>query len=950
MLTLFHTMDANFSAANSQSVKMLSYNTSFRAGWMLRLCLFLGVIFVARDAQAQWISQSFTLKPGWNAIYTHVNASHQTLDSLLPDANGPVAEIWLWKPTFSTSQFINNPVTNEFANNQWAVWTSARGDTDTLTTLVGNGAYLINNRSSSSFVWTVKGKPVPPDYQWTTTGLNFIGFPTPAATPPNFAAYLAPEPSLDLALSLQNSVKVFRYIGGDLGVSNPAEVVSFTASTTPVSRGEAFWVRGSSTFYNRYYGPVEVTLQNTAGLIYSETLGSYTLRFKNLTTSSRTVSLSLLNSEAPPAGQQQIIEAPQLLLRGELSTTTLTYGYSVLAGNSFTIAPKGQVGSELQIILGLNRSTMTAVPGSLYAGILRILDASGLQQTDLPVSATVANASGLWVGQASINQVGQYLKSYPKVDVSQADQTAQINSAAAQAGKPPHENEMPGAVWSGRETNVSRAYSSVASSLDGRTLAATANGAAIYVSLDYGTTWVARDSNRAWSKITCSGDGSVMAASVFNGAIYLSTNSGTSWTATASGNQAWVGLAASADGNVLAAAAQGGSIYVSTNRGSTWLAQSGAGLRNWSSIASSADGRRFVATVNPGQLYFSMDGGVSWRISGISASWSSVATSSDGLGIIAAVDGGQIYLSTDAGTNWLAKASASNWNSVSSSTDGRRLAATVRSGQIHTSDNAGATWLAREQTRNWDEIISSGDATRLFAGVNGGALYTLNRTFASYTVDPATGLVQDQNGLYLSSGVNTNMARVGNAFPLRLIIHNQAESNHVNLLQRVYIGQGRNITNAVVATRESFLDADQLASARRITATHLPFSIENNHWLTAGAIQPGSVVIFTVVESYKDQASNPFLHTFNPNHDNLDANFKSVLPLGIESYNITRAIRLTFTGVSNDFSSLTASAQSRDGVYEETMTIGAQGGASRDFKFSGSFNLQLISPIATLTQ
>jgi photosystem II stability/assembly factor-like uncharacterized protein len=80
---------------------------------------------------------------------------------------------------------------------------------------------------------------------------------------------------------------------------------------------------------------------------------------------------------------------------------------------------------------------------------------------------------------------------------------------------------------------------------------------------------------------------------------------------------------------------------------------------------------------------------------------------------------------------------------VASSTDGRRLAATVANGQIYTSDDAGATWAARELNRNWTGIVASGDATRLAAVVNGGAIYTLNRSFASYTVDPASGLVLD---------------------------------------------------------------------------------------------------------------------------------------------------------------------------------------------------------------
>jgi hypothetical protein len=232
--------------------------------WFLVLVL----MFSVGAARAQWLTQSFTLKPGWNAIFTHVDASYQSLDALLPDANGPVAEIWLWKPTFSTAQFIDTPYADAVANYQWAVWTSARGDTDTLMTLVGNAAYLINNRTAADYVWTVKGRPVPPVYQWTTTGLNFLGFPTPANSAPNFATYLAPAPDLDLAKTLQNSARVFRYPGGNLGESNPSEVVSFTASTTPVSRGQAYWVRGSTNYYNRYYGPVEVSLQNPDGILF----------------------------------------------------------------------------------------------------------------------------------------------------------------------------------------------------------------------------------------------------------------------------------------------------------------------------------------------------------------------------------------------------------------------------------------------------------------------------------------------------------------------------------------------------------------------------------------------------------------------------------------------------------------------------------------------------------
>ncbi|MDB6055512.1 MAG: hypothetical protein JWN25_3035 [Verrucomicrobiales bacterium] len=909
----------------------------------------MGMILQTTPAHGQWITQSFTLKPGWNAIFTHVDASFQTLDTLIPDANGPIAEIWLWKPSYSTAQFIDSPYSDAVANSQWGVWTSARGDTDTLVSMVANGAYLVNNRAATNYVWSVKGKPVAPAYNWTSTGLNFLGFPTPTATAPNFASYLLPAPSLDLSKTFQNLAHVFRYPGGNLGPTNPVEVVSVNASTTPVTRGQAFWVRGSTNYYNRYYGPVEVGFQDPAGIAFGETLGTYSIRLKNLTTISRTVTLNMVGSEAPPSGQPAITAVPQILIRGNLNSTTLTYDYVTLSGNSFTLPPQGQVGSELQIILGVNRVAMTAASGSLYAGILRITDSAGLEQIEAPVSATVPAASGLWVGQANVNQVGQYLKSYPKVDVSQTDQSVQINSAAALANEPPSGAEIPGSVFIGRETNSSRAYTAVATSLDGKTIVAAANGGTLYVSLDFGNTWTSRETNRAWVELACSADGSVMAATVNNYTILVSSNYGTDWTATSIGNMAWVGLACSSDGNTLAAVVQNGSLYTSSNRGSTWVTRSGAGLRNWSGVAMSADGSHLVASVNPGQISISSDSGSTWRVSAPSTNWTAVASSSDGVTLAGAVDGGQIYVSKDSGTTWNTNGIVARWVSITCSTDGKRISAAAKNGQLYTSDDGGLTWLARDSNRAWDDIVSSSDATHLVAVVNGGAIYTLSRSFASYTVDQASGLVTDQSGRYLSSGVNTNLANVGNVFPLRLILHNRTDASQVSLLQHVYVGKGNTTTNTIIANRESLLDSTQLASARRITAIHLPFSRTNLPWTVTGSMSPGNVVNFNVAVSYKDQISNPFLHTFHPDHDNLDANFKAVQPRGVESYDITRAIRLTFSNPGTDFASVTASAQSRSGTYEETMTMGGQGSASRDFRLSGSFTLQLISPVATLT-
>jgi hypothetical protein len=233
------------------------------------------------------------------------------------------------------------------------------------------------------------------------------------------------------------------------------------------------------------------------------------------------------------------------------------------------------------------------------------------------------------------------------------------------------------------------------------------------------------------------------------------------------------------------------------------------------------------------------------------------------------------------------------------------------------------------------------------AAANGGGIYTRQRSFARYVFDEESGLIRGADGAYLSAGVNTNLARVASPFPLRLIMHGDAAG--VKLLQRVFVGQSSVSTNTVVASLERLLNPDQIASARRISASHLPFSSANNFWQASGSITPGTVLNFTVPLSYNDQSSNPFLHTFHPDHDNLAADFKSVQPMGTESFDVSRQIRLTFTSPGTDFKSLTASQLTRSGMYEETITMTGKAGGTRQYRLAGAFTLQRISSIDTLT-
>ena len=181
-----------------------------------------------------------------------------------------------------------------------------------------------------------------------------------------------------------------------------------------MTRGQAFRIQ-SRYYFNNYYGPFTAVIPSVGGAAFSNLTSQFSFHLQNTTAGNVTVTLNLLTLRRRPAGQTPIVGVPPLLLRGALVTTNLTYSYSNLttgAPASWTLAPEGASGSDIVVVLGLNRYAMNASPGSLYAGILKFTDSTGYTEVDAPVSAVVANYTGLWVGSASVSQVANYLKIY----------------------------------------------------------------------------------------------------------------------------------------------------------------------------------------------------------------------------------------------------------------------------------------------------------------------------------------------------------------------------------------------------------------------------------------------------------------------------------------------------------------------------------------------------------
>jgi hypothetical protein len=628
---------------------------------ILKLCplgLMVALLSFAAPAQAQWVTQRNTLSNGWNSIYLHVDPSDALIGNLLTaDSANPIQEVWLWQPSGSTLLFSGSPGQLATDDTQWVVWRRT-GGASTLSKLVGNAAYLVRVAGAlNSYDWDVKGRPLAPSYQWTVTGLNFVGFPTSPQAPPFFTQFLQPAPTL------RQMSTIYYYPAG-----NSNTVPSILAGTrayneTPVRRHQAYWV-DTTTHYNRYFGPFQLLPPTAAGIQFRDTLGQATCRLRNLTAASLTVTLRLLASELP--GSTNVVP---VLVRGSMNSSNLTYGFTALEGNQthqWTLAPEGQPGSELEVVLGVDRSSMNGAPGEPYTGILRFTDSLNLSQIDIGVSAEGASSVGLWVGGATVTGVEPYLRRYKEA----------ANRSAFEA------------------------------------LVAT----------------LPADHTYAWESNTY----------------------------------------------------------------------------------------RVLVTGGP-----------------------------------------QGY---------------------------RKV------------------------------------------------------------------------GAYLTEDARVGSSTVARPYPLRLIVHNDGTTTR--LLRQVFHGLGQGGSNEVLTTRQAVLHGPALATARRITAAHLPVDFSPLPEFAGGALRAGNNLTALVALKHDDHASNPFLHTYHPDHDNLNSLYNDDLPQGLESYRVEREMILSFTPTGEDFASRTIGPQMLSGAYYENVTFAAQKRPTgqnpnradqRTYTVSGVFALQRISSIPTLT-
>lgn len=358
--------------------------------------------------QAQWVQQQIVLKPGWNAVFLEVDPTPEECDALF--AGLPVESVWDFNRQSDSAQFIQDPTTLIPGAPGWLTWlpsTHPLASQVNLFILRDGRPYLIKLADNAqSVTWTVTGKPSLRGITWQAGAVNFVGFHVTATQSPSFASLFAGETGLS---------------GQPVYFLDPAGVWKpFTdlASARPLP-GAAYWVRCQSPATRS--ATIAVDPGSREGLLFGRDAVEQSLRVRNTSAAPRNITLRLLASASPPAGQPPLAGTVPLEYR-DADYAQAQFDWKPLTNTlSFSSLPPG---AEWNVRLGVRRSALPAAAAGHYQSLVEVSDDLGARWL-IPVSAEAASTSapagplqlssggatnagaGLWIGEAVINAVSQ---------------------------------------------------------------------------------------------------------------------------------------------------------------------------------------------------------------------------------------------------------------------------------------------------------------------------------------------------------------------------------------------------------------------------------------------------------------------------------------------------------------------------------------------------------------
>ena len=205
---------------------------------------------------------------------------------------------------------------------------------------------------------------------------------------------------------------------------------------------------------------------------------------------------------------------------------------------------------------------------------------------------------------------------------------------------------------------------------------------------------------------------------------------------------------------------------------------------------------------------------------------------------------------------------------------------------------------------------------------------------------------------------STRMLTAPHPFQFRLLVHVDGSRN-AKILNEVFTAKATSDADTqLLANRDAaiaFRARYPNGTIRRSASANFPFM--EPLALEGGAFMDGGATLSATYTQQYDDKTNPFVHSFHPQHDNIAFNNQRPSKLGsgdegrgeYESWGVTREISLTFTS-EDPTGAASADAWNRTitgGIYEET--VHGLTGQGKPIKTRGAFRLTKVNDCPTLT-
>lgn len=361
------------------------------------LCAILLAGTALCSVHAQWSEQSITLQPGWNAVFLELQPDNSTCEAVF--AGIPVESVWSWNRNFTSVQFVKDSDTMTARESEWFTWfptNHPQSFLETLHGIQGGKAYLVKLADDAAPVtWTIRGRPVIPQYKWYPNSFNLAGFFIDPDNQPTFKTYFA-------------SARAFH--NQPVYTLNPNghwEQISDLTSTE-IEPGKAYWVKCNG--HSDFAGPISFVNMSADGLVFDSYRLAEEIRLKNTTSTSRDLQIRVNGIETGNAeSRQQAVP----LAYWNADPDKRRFMWDPVPGElSHALSPE----REWVLRLVVRRPNM-ADPDGIYRSIIEITDGEGtrlripVSAKPLPNAAALASGPlpryGLWVGRVKLDKVSQ---------------------------------------------------------------------------------------------------------------------------------------------------------------------------------------------------------------------------------------------------------------------------------------------------------------------------------------------------------------------------------------------------------------------------------------------------------------------------------------------------------------------------------------------------------------